>query len=100
MNKKFIKYLKKFTRVGKISIVFLVPLILALPFPPPPFNTNQIKAELQGGEPAKQEKFSFLTNTHALGATLLSTILGIKTDHMPGYICITNTSEISAEGKK
>lgn len=92
--------LKKLKILGKIFLVFVIPLILALPFPPPPFNTNQIKAELQNGEPAKQEKFRFLTNNNALGATLLSTILGIKTDPMPGYICITNTSEIFGEGKK
>lgn len=98
--KKLFVVLKEFTKTGKILIIFGIPIILALPFPPPPFNTNQIKAELQNGEPAKQEKFRFLTDNSALGATLLSTILGIKTDPMPGYICITNTSEISGEGKK
>ena len=97
---KIFHYLKRFTRTAKILIILGTPLIFALPFPPPPFHTHQIKVELQNGEPTKQEKFSFLTDNNALGATLLSTILGIKTDPMPGYICITNTSEIFGEGKK
>lgn len=93
-------YLKKVTRIGKILLIFGVPFIFALPFPPPPFNSNQVRAELKNSEPEKQEKFRFITNNNALGATLLSTVLGIKTDSMPGYVCITNTSEVFGEGKK
>lgn len=99
MNKVF-SVLKKLKIIWKILIVFSIPLVLALPFPPPPFNVDQIKAELQNDEPVRQEKFLFLTDNRALGASLLSTILDIKTDSMQGYICITNTSEIYAEGKK
>lgn len=92
--------LKKLRVVAKIFLVFVVPLVLALPFPPPPFNIDKIKAELQNGEPAKQEKFRFLTDNKALGASLLSTILDIKTDAMQGFVCISNVSEIYAEGQK
>jgi len=99
-NKKFFHYLKKIKRTGKILIVFGIPLILAIPFPPPPFHTDQFKAEQKNGEPTQQEKFSFLTKNEALGASILSKILNIKTSSMPGYICIDNTSEIFAEGKK
>lgn len=101
MNTRFIKYLKKFTRVGKILIVFLVPLILALPGLPPPWNTHVVKVQLSNGEPANQEKYSFLTESKALGATYLSTILSIPTKSMPNYVCLMNTSKvIDAEGKK
>jgi len=92
--------LKKLKIIGKIFLVFIIPLILALPFPPPPFNTDKIKAELQNGELVKQEKFRFLTDNKALGASLLSTILDIKTDSMQGFICISNVSEIYAEGQR
>ena len=92
--------LKKLIIIGKIFLVFVIPLVLALPFPPPPFNTDKIKAELQNGEPVKQEKFLFLSDNKALGASLLSTILDIKTDVMQGFICISNVSEIYAEGQR
>ena len=95
-----VQNLKKLWIVGKILLVFGIPFVLALPFPPPPFNTDQIKVELQNGEPVKQEKFRFLTDNKALGASLLSTILDIKTDSMQGFVCIHNVSEIYAEGQK
>lgn len=77
-----------------------IPIVLALPFPPPPFNTERIKTELQNGEPVKQEKFRFLTDNKALGVSLLSTILDIKTYSMQGFVCIRNISEIYTEGRK
>lgn len=91
-----IKFLKSHPTFFKIAIVFGVPFILSLPFPPPPFNVQHFKTELRnsGPEPVQQEKFQFLTNIDATGASMLSRILSIKTDSMPGYICITNTSEI------
>lgn len=95
-----IRKLKKLRVVVKIFLVFVIPLVLALPFPPPPFNSDKIKAELQNGEPVKQEKFRFLTDNKALGASLLSTILDIKTDAMQGFVCISNVSEIYAEGQR
>jgi hypothetical protein len=94
------KKLKKLKVTGKIFLVFVTPLVLALPFPPPPFNIDRIKAELQNGEPVKQEKFRFLTDNRALGASLFSTILDIKTAAMQGFICISNVSEIYAEGQR
>ena len=94
-----VQNLKKLWIVGKILLVFGIPFVLALPFPPPPFNTDQIKVELQNGEPVKQEKFRFLTDNKALGASLLSTILDIKTDSMQGFVCIHNISEIYADGR-
>lgn len=83
----------------KILTVFAVPLFLALPFPPPPIHVSEIKVELYGGEPAKQEKFKFLTGGNTIGASFFSAISGIKTYSMPGYICLSNTSEITAEGE-
>lgn len=84
----------------KLGTVFVVPLILALPYPPPPFNEHDSKIDLYNGSPASQEKFPFLTREKALGATLLSTILSIDTQPMPRHVCLTNTSEIrDAEGK-
>lgn len=91
--------LKKLSTVWRILLILGIPVVLALPFPPPPFNTDRIKAELQNGEPVKQEKFRFLTDNKALGASLLSTILDIKTYSMQGFVCISNISEISAEGR-
>ena len=83
----------------KPALVFGVPLILALPYPPPPFNEHDSKIDLYNGAPATQEKSSFLTREKALGATLLTTILGIDTQSMPRHVCLTNISEIrDAEG--
>lgn len=92
--------LKKLRVAVKIFLVFIIPMVLALPFPPPPFNIEKIKTKLQNGEPVKQEKFRFLTDNKALGASLLSTILDIKTEAMRGFVCISNVSEIYAEGQR
>lgn len=86
--------------VLKLSAIFVIPLILALPYPPPPFNEHDSKIDLYNGAPTTQEKFPFLTKEKALGATLLTVILGIDTQSMPRYVDLTNTSEIrDAEGK-
>lgn len=92
--------LRKMKRQIKILFLLIIPLVLALPSPPPPFHIDQIKIELQKGESTRQEKFRFLTNNDALGTSLLSAILSIDAIPMPGYICLRNTSEIFTGNEK
>ncbi|MEK7561164.1 MAG: hypothetical protein AAB539_04400 [Patescibacteria group bacterium] len=96
---KILQILKTFM-AWRIVLVFGIPLVLALPFPPPPFNIDRINGELRNGESLQEQKFHFSTDKKALGASLLSIILGIKTDSMPVYVCLNNTSIIEAKGRK
>lgn len=72
---------------------------MACPFPIPPWNFEKFSAELQQGKPSETKGYSIPTNINALGASVLSKLLSIKTETMPGYVCIHSNSEAYFDGQ-
>lgn len=95
----FYDFLKTF-KIFSLLWVFLPPIIFSSPFPPPPFHIKHFEAHLKKGEPLNVESIPVLANVDALGASLFSQLLNIKTESMLGYVCIENKSEVYFDDKK
>lgn len=91
---------KTIKKITFILFVFITPLILAVPFPPPPWNHEDFLVDLQKGQPTEIKDFPIVTNVNAIGSSLLSRLLSIDTESMSGYVCIKNNSEAFFDGQK
>ncbi|TAK57756.1 hypothetical protein EPO17_01140 [Patescibacteria group bacterium] len=90
----------KLKKLKLFFLIFLPPVILALPYPIPPWNTKTFNADLQKDIQFSGEKMLIPMAVDALGGSFSQQFLNIKTESMPGYVCLNNKSETYFDGQK